>query len=200
MADLDSTVEAKDYGVGTPQTVPPSPVKGADQLDFGMRHRLGRVFQQDGRTVMLGLQNEREWKVFCEKVLLQPALADDPRFSSNARRNEHRAALRSIILEAFGKMDAGQVIARVEQAQIANARVNTVGDLWSHPQLQARDRFREVGSPAGTLQVLLPPGRSNSFEPRMDPVPALGQHSRAILAELGYGEGDIDRLAEDGCI
>jgi crotonobetainyl-CoA:carnitine CoA-transferase CaiB-like acyl-CoA transferase len=154
----------------------------------------------DGRTVMLGLQNEREWKLFCEKVLLQPALAEDHRFSSNARRNENRAALRSIILQAFAQMNAGQVIARLEEAQIANARVNTVGDLWAHPQLQARDRFREVSSPAGALQALLPPGRSNSFEPRMDPVPAVGEHTEAILRSLGRSGDDIARLRAAGAL
>jgi len=154
----------------------------------------------DGKTVMLGLQNEREWKVFCDKVLLQPALAADPRFDANARRNENRAALRAIILEVFGRLDAEQVIARLEQAQIANARVNTVGELWSHPQLRARERFRAVGSPAGPLQALLPPGRSNSFEPRMDPVPAVGEHSDAILRELGRSAADIARLRAAGAV
>ena len=154
----------------------------------------------DGKTVMLGLQNEREWKVFCDKVLLQPALAADPRFDANARRNENRAALRAIILEVFGQLDSEQVIARLEQAQIANARVNTVGELWSHPQLRARERFRAVGSPAGPLQALLPPGRSNSFEPRMDPVPAVGEHSDAILRELGRSAADIARLRAAGAV
>jgi itaconate CoA-transferase len=154
----------------------------------------------DGRTVMLGLQNEREWKVFCDKVLLQPALATDPRFDANARRNEHRAELRALILAAFQPLTAEQVIARLEQAQIANAHVNTVGDMWSHPQLQARGRYRSVGSPQGELQALLPPGVHSDFDYRMDPVPAVGQHTDAILRELGRDQQAIAALRASGAI
>jgi itaconate CoA-transferase len=148
----------------------------------------------DGKTVMLGLQNEREWKVFCEQVLRQPALATDPRFDSNSRRNENRAALQAIILEAFGQLTAEQVIARLQSAQIANAHVNRVGDMWTHPQLQARERFTQVDTPAGPLQALLPPGVNSSFDYRMDAVPAVGQHNAAILKELGRSEAQIARM------
>lgn len=176
---------------------PPPPRSGASHATI---YPYGPFEAGDGRTVMLGLQNEREWKVFCEKVLLQPALAADPRFASNAARNEHRAALRAIILEAFARLDAAQVIDRLEQAQIASARVNDVGDMWTHPQLVARERFREVDTPAGTLRALLPPGRSNSFTPRMDPVPAVGEHSAAILRSLGRSDAEIERLRAEGAI
>jgi crotonobetainyl-CoA:carnitine CoA-transferase CaiB-like acyl-CoA transferase len=148
----------------------------------------------DGGTVMLGLQNEREWKVFCELVLQDAALATDPRFDSNARRNEHRAALRVIILDAFAKLSTAQVIARLDLAQIANARMNDMAGLWAHPQLKARQRWQNVGSPVGPIPALLPPGRSNAFEYRMDPVPAVGEHSEAILRELGQGEVQISAL------
>ena len=104
----------------------------------------------DGGTVMLGLQNEREWKAFCEVVLLDAALAVDARFDSNARRSEHREALKAIILELFGKLSTEQVVARLDEAQIANARMNDMAGLWAHPQLQARQRWQTVGSPAGT--------------------------------------------------
>jgi len=154
----------------------------------------------DGRTVMLGLQNEREWKLFCDKVLLQPALASDPRFDTNARRNEHREALKALILAAFAPLDAEQVIARLEEAQIANAHVNMVGDMWDHPQLRARDRYRAVPSPVGDLQALLPPGAHSDFEYRMDAVPAVGQHTEAILRELGRDEEAIAALREAAAI
>ncbi|TLX59483.1 CoA transferase [Stutzerimonas nosocomialis] len=153
-----------------------------------------------GGTVMLGLQNEREWVLFCEKVLLQPQLAEDERFSSNARRSEHREALRAIIVERFAGLSAEEVIARLDSAPIANAHVNDMAGVWAHPQLKARQRWSEVGSPAGPLPALLPPGRNAAFEPRMDPVPALGEHSSRLLAELGYAEGDIERLREQGVI
>ena len=142
---------------------------------------------------MLGLQNEREWVNFCEKVLLQPALARDPRFSGNAKRVEERAALRQIIVETFAPLTTPQVVERLEAAQIANARVNTMHEVWTHPQLQARRRWREVGSPSGRLPAMLPPGSWNEG-PRMDPVPALGEHTEAILGELGVDAQAIRAL------
>ncbi|WP_326535185.1 CaiB/BaiF CoA transferase family protein [Pseudorhodoferax sp.] len=147
----------------------------------------------DGGTVMLGLQNEREWASFCTTVLQQPALAGDPRFTANFKRVAERVALRRIIVDAFATLTAAQVVARLEQAQIANAQVNTMAEVWAHPQLQARGRWTEVGSPQGPLPAMLPPG-SWDTGPRMDPVPALGQHTDAILAELGYAAGDIAAL------
>lgn len=154
----------------------------------------------DGGTVMLGLQNEREWKAFCEVVLQDAALAVDPRFDSNARRNEHREALRAIILQLFGKLTTEQVVARLDEAQIANARMNDMADLWAHPQLQARQRWHTVGSPAGDIPALLPPGRNNAFDYRMDPVPAVGEHTEAILRELGQSEASIAALRASGAI
>ena len=147
----------------------------------------------DGNMVMLGLQNEREWASFCEKVLQQPALAADPRFTANFKRVAERDALRGIIVEAFSSLTRAQVVERLELAQIANAQVNTMNDVWAHPQLKARGRWTEVGSPSGPLPAMLPPGTWD-VGPRMDPVPALGQHTDAILAELGYGAAEIDAL------
>ena len=154
----------------------------------------------DGGTVMLGLQNEREWQQFCNKVLLQPELADDIRFNANARRSDNRAELRAIIIEAFARMSADEVIARLDAASIANAHVNDMAGVWAHPQLKARDRWREVDSPAGKLPALLPPGRNLAFEPRMDPVPHLGEHTDSLLNELGYGATDIQRLHQQGAV
>ena len=148
----------------------------------------------DGKTVMLGLQNEREWSAFCEQVLRRPELASDERFVSNSRRTAARQALRSIIVEAFAGLTAEQVIARLDEAQIANARMNDMHDVWKHPQLQARGRWTEVGTPAGPIPALLPPGVTEAFAPRMDAVPALGQHTEAILAELGWSSDEIDVL------
>lgn len=148
----------------------------------------------DGATIMLGLQNEREWRVFCEQVLNQVELADDERFASNSRRAANRDSLRALIVQAFAKMTIDQVTDRLEAAQIANARVNDMNDVWEHPQLQARERWREVGSPAGTLPALLPPASSNAFTPRMDAVPAVGENTDAVLASLGYAPEDVARL------
>jgi itaconate CoA-transferase len=148
----------------------------------------------DGGSVMLGLQNEREWVNFCAKVLQQPGLATDGRFAGNAQRVAERVALREIIVDAFRPLSAAQVVERLEAAQIANARVNTMHEVWAHPQLTARKRWREVGSPAGKLPALLPPGSWEDDGPRMDPVPALGEHTDAILAELGLDAESVRAL------
>ncbi len=148
----------------------------------------------DGGSVMLGLQNEREWVNFCAKVLLQPGLATDPRFAGNAKRVASRDTLRALIVEAFRPLTAPQVVERLEAAQIANARVNTMHEVWQHPQLQARGRWREVGSPVGPLPALLPPGSWDDGDPRLDPVPALGQHTEAILTEMGLDAAAIMAL------
>lgn len=140
----------------------------------------------DGKIVMLGLQNEREWVTFCEQVLHQPALATDPRFASNSTRTTDRKALHAIIQEAFASLTAAEVIDRLEQAGIANAQLNNMEDIWQHAQLRARQRWTEVGSPVGPLPALLPPGVPSAWTARMDPIPALGQHTEAILAELGF--------------
>jgi len=148
----------------------------------------------DGKVVMLGLQNEREWVAFCEQVLQQPELARDPRFSSSAERSAHRDLLHAIIAAAFAPLTAREVVLRLDAAQIANARMNDMHEVWSHPQLAARHRWVSVGSVAGDIPALLPPGLPTAFEPRMDPVPSLGEHTEAILAELGYGAAEISAL------
>ena len=150
----------------------------------------------DGGTVMLGLQNEREWKLFCEGVLRNAALAIDPRFDSNARRNENREALKSIILDEFKALTTAQVVERLDEAPIANARMNDMAGLWAHPQLAARGRWQDVGSPVGDIPALLPPGRINRFDYRMDPVPAVGQHTDAILRGLGRSDDAIAALRD----
>ena len=154
----------------------------------------------DGKTVMLGLQNEREWKQFCEKVLLDARLASDPRFEINAKRSEHREELKGMIDEVFKSLNAEQIIARLNDAQIANAHVNNVADLWQHPQLLARERFKTIDSPVGELSAMLPPGVHSGFDYRMDAVPSVGEHTQAILRELGMGESDIVALRKSSAV
>ncbi|WP_256832360.1 CaiB/BaiF CoA-transferase family protein [Pseudomonas sp. Pse1] len=154
----------------------------------------------DGTTVMLGLQNEREWQLFCDKVLLTPELAKDERFSANFKRVENRQALRALIVESFSTLNFDAVFDRLEHAQIANARVNDMQGVWDHPQLQARDRWREVETSAGTVPSLIPPGSNSAFEPRMDAVPGLGQHTEQVLRELGLDKDLIEQMRAAGAI
>ena len=154
----------------------------------------------DGRLVYLGLQNEREWTRFCAEVLGQPDLALDSRFSSNAGRVEHHDALEVIITDAFSGLSADAVLARLDTAQIANARMNSVSEFLDHPQLSARDRWRVVDSPVGPLRALVPPFGFGDVEPRMGPVPGLGEHTDAILGELGFDAATIAAWRRDGIV
>ncbi|WP_336817391.1 CaiB/BaiF CoA-transferase family protein [Burkholderia gladioli] len=154
----------------------------------------------DGNTVILGLQNEREWQSFCEAVIRQPALAEDERFSSNSRRVANRTELSALIEQAFAALSAREVLDRLDTARIANAQMNDMQAVWRHAQLAARQRWTMVGTPAGEIPALLPPGLSAADAPRMDPVPALGEHTDAILAELGYDAAGIARLHGSGTV
>jgi itaconate CoA-transferase len=176
---------------------PPPPRAGASHATI---FPYGPFPAGDGATIMLGLQNEREWGSFCEKVLLAPELASDPRFANNGLRAANKDLLRGIIEAVFTLLPAEDVIARLEQAGIANARVNDMAALWAHPQLLARNRWRQVETPAGQIPALIPPGWSDKTDPRMGPVPDLGQHSHTILLELGYSQSEIDTLAKEGAI
>jgi len=154
----------------------------------------------DGKFVMLGLQNEREWAMFCDKVLDQPALKTEERFSSGPRRSIARKELYRIIAEAFSKLTAEQIVERLDQAQIGNARMNDMHEVWDHAQLRARSRWVDIDTPVGKIKAMLPPGMPESFEPRMDPVPAIGQHTEAILGELGYDPAAIAKLRAQSVI
>lgn len=176
---------------------PPPPRAGASHSTI---YPYGPFPTGGGGTIMLGLQNEREWALFCEKVLLDKALATDARFSANFKRSENRDVLRQIIVEGFASLSVDDVVARLEEAQIANARVNDMQGVWDHPQLKARDSWREVDSPSGKLPSLLPPGRNAAFTPRMDGVPALGQHTSGILDELGITGEEQARLVAAGVV
>ena len=175
----------------------PPPRNGASHATI---YPYGPFKAGDGGTVMLGLQNEREWAQFCDVVLEKPALAQDERFDKNFKRNEKRIELLAIIDECFKTLSTEQLIARLEKAQIANARLNDMHDLWKHEQLQARNRWAQVDTPAGSIPALLPPGLNNSYEYRMDAIPAVGQHTESILQEIGLNDSNIAEMRASGAI
>jgi len=142
----------------------------------------------DGEVVFLGIQNEREWKKFCDEVLGREEMAEDDRFDKNSRRVQYRDELHAEIERIFSGLSSEEVIARLERAGVANARMRTVRQFLEHPQLEARNRWREFGSPVGLLRGLLPPATLAGAEPVMTPIPEVGEHNEKILAELGYGQ------------
>ena len=197
-----SMLEALGEWMGYPlyyafEGAPPPPRTAASHASI---YPYGPFAAGDGGTIMLGLQNEREWKVFCAVVLKNAALAADPRFDTNAKRNDNRAELKALILAEFAPLSTTQVIERLDEAQFANARMNDMAGVWAHPQLQARQRWQTVGSPAGEIPALLPPGRNNRFDYRMDPIPKVGEHTESILRSLGRSEADIAALHADHSI
>ncbi len=154
----------------------------------------------DGQQVNLGIQNEREWVAFCELVLQRPALAHDERFATNSARVAHQPQLNAEIGAVFAALTGDAVIERLDRAEIANARMNTMLEFWNHPQLQARDRWREVDSPVGPIRALLPALTMAGVEPRMGPIPAVGQDTEVILRELGYTPEEIAAQRRAGAI
>jgi len=158
-------------------------------------HRAG-----DGREVIFGLQNDREWAAFCKEVLRRPELERDLRFVTNADRVANRPALTAIVEQAFAPMGAEEVVALLDRVGIANGRVNDVDGVFAHPQLAARKRWREVRTSGGPMRALLPPANLRGVDPVMGEVPSLGQHTDSALATLGYGPGDIQAMRAQGAI
>ena len=177
---------------------------GAAPPRSGARHAViapyGPYAAGDGKIVYLGLQNEREWGRFCAEALGRPEVAIDPRFSSNPQRVKHRDELDALITDAFSGLTADEVIARLETAQIANARMNTVEEFIDHPQLTARNRWTEVASPAGPVRALVPPFNFDNMEMPMGAIPAVGEHTDTILGELGFDSDAIARMHQSGIV
>jgi itaconate CoA-transferase len=151
-------------------------------------------------AVVVAVHSHREWIDFCAHVLEQPELAADPRFATNALRVRHREALAEQVEPVLSRLTSAEALRRLEAANIANARVNSVSEYLQHPQLTGRDCWREVGSPAGPVRAMVPPVRMAGVEPVMGAVPGLGQHSRGVLEELRFDRDTIARWAETGVI
>ena len=175
---------------------PPPPRAGASHAAI---YPYGPFTCGDGRQVVLGVQHDREWAAFCDKVLLQPELA--ARYKGNANRLAQRETLRGIIDAVCATLTGAQLIERLEAAQIAYGRLNEMSDLWQHEQLRARERWTEIATPGGRVPALYPPHHvGGEPPPPMGAVPALGEHTDAILAELGLSAADIAALRAEHAV
>ena len=154
----------------------------------------------DGRTILFSIQSQREWEQFCAVVLEMPAFASDTRFADNTRRVQNRAALQAEIESVFAAMTGRQITERMERGQIAYAQLRELDEFWDHPQLLARSRVVEVGSPVGPLPALLPAAVNETWPPRLDAIPATGEHTPALLAELGYRQEEVEQFGQDGVV
>jgi itaconate CoA-transferase len=154
----------------------------------------------DGQTILLGVQNAREWQRFCDLVLERPDLTNDDRFRTNPGRVTHRATLAAEIDRVFERLSAAEVVARLESAGIASARLNDLSEFAAHPQLSTRQRWATVDSPVGPLEVLQPPAIVEGVQPAMGPIPALGEHTAAILTDLGFDGPTIAAWKQKGLI
>ena len=176
---------------------PPPPRAGANHASIAP---YGPFRAGDGGQIALAIQNSREWTMFCAEVLQRPELADDERFRTNPLRVRNRPALHDAIESAFAPLSTSEVIERLDAARIAWARVNSMAEFLAHPQLTGRDRWRDIGSPAGALRATIPPVRMDEVEPVMGDVPALGQHTDAILGELGVAPDTVAAWRREGVI
>lgn len=177
---LEAMAEWMSYPLYYALEGPPPPRTGAGHATI---YPYGPFATADG-AVLFGLQNDREWASFAEHVLLRPDLATDPRMAGNTGRAQHRAELEPVIAGTLARLTSEEALARLERAGIGTARVNDMAALWAHPQLHARRRFTEVETPAGTLPGLLPVAGAG-WTPRIDKVPALGEHTESVLREFG---------------
>ena len=170
----------------------------------GARHAViapyGPFAGGDGDVVYLGIQNEREWRMFCVGVLRRPELVKDPQYVSNALRVEHRAALDAEIERIFGDLTTPEILERLQTANIASAQLRTVHQFAEHPQLEARGRWREVQTPVGLIRALVPPATIEGASPVMGPVPALGADTDAVLAELGFDDRAVAAWHDAGVV
>lgn len=177
---------------------------GIDQQPLGVSSPAvapyGAYKTRDGQTVVLGTTNDREWQRVAREIINRPDLADDPRFATNPDRCAHREILDEAIGSWCAQHDLVDIQRIADEAGIGNSRYNVPSDVVAHPHLTARDRWRTVATPKGDIQALRPPPVISGFEQPMGPIPALGEHTDKVLAELGLAADDIARLRADGVI
>ncbi|MFK7863734.1 MAG: CaiB/BaiF CoA transferase family protein [Pseudohongiellaceae bacterium] len=175
----------------------PPPRTGSDHASI---YPYGAFRCRDGKAIMLGLQNEREWQDFCELVLSDSPLIKDSRFLNNQSRSQNRLELKKIIDAKFKTLEVHEIKKKLGDANIAYADVNEMKDVWNHPQLTALKRIVDIESTAGSLKSFLPPGNNNRYEPVLAPVPAVGEHTEEILFELGFSSERVKRFKTKGVV
>ncbi len=178
-----SGIDQQPLGVGSPAVAP-----------------YGAFPTRDGQTVVLGTTNDREWQRVALEIIDRPDLADDPRFATNSSRCAHREILDEAIGSWCARHDLADIQTIADAAGIGNSRYNVPSEVVAHPQLAARDRWRTVATPHGDIQALRPPPVISGFEQPMGAVPGLGQHTDAVLGELGFTPEELARLRADGAI
>lgn len=158
----------------------------------GMSHAAiapyGQFQTGDGQKIVFGLQNDREWARFCTVVMADQSLQHDPKFETNIVRAANRLELENLINQTLSKITLAEVVERLDEAGIANAPLNNMHDLWDHPQFAARDRWRDVDTPVGSIKSLVPPATLSGVEPLMGRVPSLGEHTEAVFREFGVAQ------------
>ncbi len=178
-----SGIDQEPLGVGSPAVAP-----------------YGAFPTRDGQTVVLGTTNDREWQRVAREIIDRPDLAEDPRFATNPDRCAHREILEEAIGSWCARRDLAEIQKIADDAGIGNSRYNLPSEVVAHPHLTARDRWRTVATPKGDIRALRPPPVITGFEQPMGAVPGLGQHTDAVLGELGLTAGDLARLRADGVI
>ncbi|WP_255060548.1 CaiB/BaiF CoA transferase family protein [Mycolicibacterium arenosum] len=178
-----SGIDQQPLGVGSPAVAP-----------------YGAFPTRDGQTVVLGTTNDREWQRVAREIIDRPDLADDPRFATNSDRCAHREVLEEAIGSWCAQHDLADIQTIADAAGIGNSRYNLPSEVVAHPQLTARDRWRTVGTPKGDIRALRPPPVISGFEQPMGAVPGLGEHTDAVLTELGFSAANVAQLRADGVI
>ena len=193
---LDSLVEWMGYPLyyAIDGQAPPARTGAAHATIFPY----GPYATADGKSVLIAVQNDREWQVFCTRVLRNAELSSAARYATNSQRNAAREQLQPLISEAVAALTSAELIERLETGGIAFSRARTLDEVWAHPQLQARRRFTEVDTPSGPMPALLPPG-ADAHDVCMNPVPALGEHTAAVLAWLDTGSSTTTAVRTQDC-
>jgi itaconate CoA-transferase len=178
--------------------------QGEEPARVGMRHHYvtpyGPYLASDGVYVNLAVATGEDWKIFCERVIERPDLLEDARFKTSEARRRNRAVLEEIVEDVFLERTHQEWLRRLRENRLPYGEVKGIAEVLAHPQVIARKMIREVESPVGSVPVIASPLRLSNSPPRLDPIPALGQDTLAILREIGYSDDEIENLRRNQVI